>query len=423
MLAFITAPLLVGCHLEYHVSMTPNGDTLDREVVVSSDIESLELERLQRAMGPHTPLHRNGDPGQQPPRLIFNDHVSGSDWPDGFGGTGAWTIHTSPLGTADCFLECLGGDVSAVDDILALQRGIDAVVKRVRRQLRTELAGDPMLPRMLRLLNDRVHPDAADAAVLGWALLFSSHMLPDAETTGIGPGRDRMQAYIKARMSSAAVAFLWQRGWVTTSEAQLAAMAEDPSDLDGPRIAARALDLDMDGDWEGQLEHIEDLIKNAFPEKFEDELLAAFTSAVGNRTRLAVAWSATSAILTSREVTVRLKSPEQPTTTNGTWSKESGQVEWSLDTAPLAVGLTAPPLCWSATWARPDEEAQRRILGQVCIDGDDLVAFATRWSAASSDQQQSIRHILKSFSTARSGTNIKVEADDVRAECRQVFTH
>ncbi len=416
-LAVTSTLLLAACHLSYEVTMTPSGDTLQRDVSVSSDIAPEELEALRHSMGAH---HDAGSEGPDP-RLLFSGDVSGPGWPDGFGGRGNWTIHESPLGTATCFLECLGGDVRAVDDILALQKGIDAVIKRLRRELRTALSGDPMLPRMLRLLDNRIHPDAADAALLGWALLFSSHMLPDTATTGDGPGRQRMQRHIERRMSSAAVAFLWQRHWLTADEA-IIAMA-DPDQLDDlfPRIAARALDLDLSGDYEAHLKAIGERFTEAFPEDFDDELASAFTSAVGNRTRLAVAWAATSSILTNREVTVRMHSPEEPAMTNGTWSADTNSVQWTLDTAPIAVGLTAPPLCWSASWAHPNQARQLQLLGHVGIDGTDLVDFAVRWSAATADQQESVRHILESFETARSGTDIKVQTTDIMAECRRVF--
>ncbi|MDP7029916.1 MAG: hypothetical protein QF733_06820 [Phycisphaerales bacterium] len=411
--------VLTGCQLDYDVTMTISGDVLHRDVAVSSDIEDVELDAIRHAMGPHyAPRSRRGsDPGLTPPRYLFASDVSGAGWPDGFGGQGLWTTHASPLGTASCFMECLGGDVTAVDDVLALQKGIDAIVNRIRRHLRTELADDPLLPDMLRLLNDRIHSDAADAAMLGWALVFSSQMLPGEDVTGGGPGDDRLKSYFQERLLSAALAFLWQRGWLTADEATMAALDPDSIEAGLPRIAARALGLRMTGDWNAQVRALGSRLEDSFPEGFSDELQATFTAAIGSRPRLAAAWAATSSILTSHEVTVQLKASSRPASTNGIWSQERGVVEWSLDTPPLAVGLTAPPLCWTASWAHPDEAAQQRILGHVCIDGTQLVEFATRWSMATPSQQDEVRDTLESFAAARSGTPLKAEADHVLSEC------
>ncbi len=92
-------------------------------------------------------------------------------------------------------------------------------------------------------------------------------------------------------------------------------------------------------------------------------------------------------------------------------------MEWELETAPLAVGITAPPLCWSATWAKPNATAQDSILGHVGIDGRDLAEFCLLWNMSTPSQHEAVRDVLNSFAKARSGTNIKAEAADLLGEC------
>jgi hypothetical protein len=406
--------LTTGCSLHYDVTLTPDGEQLHRTTVVDVDIEPTEVDALRRQFG--APKHSDTSKNE-PIRLIFSGSHAGPDWADGFGGRGSWTTYESPLGSTQCFLECLGGDVNVLDDLLALQNGIDAIASRIRRALRTELQGDPMLRPAIRLLDKRIAPDVRDAAVLGWALLFSSKVLPGKDLTGTGPGRSRLLNHVEKKLQEAAIAFLWQRNWLTASEASLLATGQaDINDL-GERILARALGLD--GEWKPRLLDFQERIDAIFTDDFNAELTQAFIKAVGPHTRLAVAWAATSAILTSRTVTISLTSATPPTTTNGHW--QDGVIEWELDSAPFAAGLTAPPLCWAATWATPDESAQARVLGHTDLEANDLVEFTLLWTDASKAQRSDATDIIESFAKARRGTEIRASGTDLLAECRRVL--
>ncbi|MDG1838095.1 MAG: hypothetical protein P8I91_04755 [Phycisphaerales bacterium] len=418
----LLAPLLASlsltaCSLHYDVTLIPEGDQLHRSTSVSPELEPAELAELRHTFGQPT---NRGDANSnnqkaEPIRLHFFGSHAGPDWTDGFGGRGSWKTYDSPLGSTRCFLECLGGDTSALDDMLALQNGIDAVAADIGKELRTHLQGDPMLRPAIRLLNKRITPDSRDAAVLGWALMFSSKLLPDKRTTGTGPGRDRLQDHIQSRLQEAVIAFLWQRNWLTASEASLlSAELADPNDV-MQRMVARALDFDMDGPWEQQLEAFMEQLQKIFTDKVNDELTETFINAVGSKTRLAVAWAATTAFLTNRSVAITLKSDSAPTTTNGIWT--NGSILWELDTAPLAVGLTSPPLCWSATWAEPDVLAQQRALGHIGINGEELVAFCLLWSDASDSQRAAATDIIDSYANTIRGTGVQAIAKDMLAEC------
>jgi hypothetical protein len=413
---------LTACHLDYVVELKPDGDRLIRGTKVDAGIEPSEIAALEDAYGQpeSAPPRSRGNDGKQtePAHLVFHGIDSGTGWPDGFGGKGSWATYDSPLGSADCFLECLGGDVNALADMLALQDGIDAVVSRIKTHLRKGLRGNRMLPRILRLIDDRLTPDARDAAVLGWALLFSYKALPEHDVTGDGPGRERLSNFIELRIQEAAVAFLWQRGWITASEAlRLTSPTLDISDLSN-RIIARSLDMDLNSDWMTQLDELEDEVSACFPKDFNDQLKADFANAVDGHPRLAVAWAATSSILTNREVTVGLKAAEKPSITNGDWNSERQSVVWTLDTAPLAIGLTAPPLCWSASWAHPDEAAQNRLLGHVGVDGESLVTLCLMWSEGTDKQRSDALDIIDSFANARRGTDIRVDTAALLGECK-----
>lgn len=423
----LTLSALTACHIDYLVEIKNDGDRLLRRTTVDADLEPGEITALKDAYGqpePDAAHHTSSEGDQHPPtKLLFHGIDSGIGWPDGFGGLGSWNTYESPLGSATCFLECLGGDVTALADMLAIQDGIDAVASRIKRQLREGMKGHRMLPRILRLIDDRLVPDSHDAIVLGWALLFSYKALPGKDLTGGGPGHDRLSGYLESRIQEAVVAFLWQRGWLTAGESSL--LASQAADINSfaKRIVARALDLNMSGDWMEQLEELEDAVSACFTEDFNEVLKADFAKAVDGHPRLAVAWAATSSILTSREVTVRLEAAEKPATTNGEWDSERTFVEWTLDTAPLAVGLTAPPLCWSATWAQPDAAAQQRVLGHVGIEGEALVAFCLAWSEARDDQREAALDIIESFAHARHGTDIKADSASLLGECRRALDY
>ncbi|MDP6478994.1 MAG: hypothetical protein QGI75_03015 [Phycisphaerales bacterium] len=408
--------MLAGCHLDYSVTMTPDGNTLRRETTVSSEIEPHEISELTDAFG--SPEHRTREPERRGGENVLTFHSTGlgDSWPNGFGGRGTWQTIDTPIGTADCFLECLGGDTHIADDLGALHDGIDAVAVLVRRQLKEAFQGHRQLPRMLTLIRQRITPDAKDLAVMAWALVFTRGNHP------FDP-HDRREQHLESIVHAAAVAFLWQREWITASEA--AVLSErDLNDLDEfmPLILARGLGMNMNRDWQEQIHALLAELGHAFPDDFNDRLIAAFTKAVGEHTRLAVAWASTTAFLTSRSVTVRLNADSPPATTNGQWNANLGAVEWELETAPLAVGITAPPLCWSATWATPNSTAQDSILGHVGITGEDLARFCLAWTTSSPQQHDDVREVLNSYARARSGTDIEADAAEMLSECMALMT-
>ena len=411
------ATFLAGCHLDYNVTITPDGSTLHRETTVSSEIEPHEVSELTDAFGsPERSTTEEGTPKAKT-RLTFHGSDSGDGWADGFGGRGSWKIIDTPIGTAHSFLECIGGDTHIAEDLLALQDGIDAVDSLVRRQMRESLQGDKMLPKALNLLRHRIVPDAKDLAVMAWALIFARQALPGEDILGSDPAHGRLGDYLENRLREAAIAFLWQRDWITADEAAL--LTADHGDLEDmvDQVIARALGMKMKGDWREQFEAFQKRFDAAFPKGFDQQLTRTFTKAVGEHTRLAVAWAATTAFLTSREVTVRLKADTEPAITNGSWDKSLSAVQWKLETAPLAVGIIAPPLCWSATWVKPNATAQDSILGQVGIDGEDLAVFCLAWNTCTPDRHEAVRDVLNSFARARSGTEITADATDLLGEC------
>ncbi|MDP6601365.1 MAG: hypothetical protein QGG74_05710 [Phycisphaerales bacterium] len=406
------APLmLAGCHLSYSVTMTPDGNSLRRETTVSSEIEPHEISELTDVFGSPERTTDPDETSSSKTTLTFHGAESGESWANGFGGQGSWRIIDTPIGTARCFVECLGGETHIADDLMAVQGGIDAVEAFVRRRLRTSLTGHRLMPKMLTLIRDRIAPDARDLVVMGWAMVFAHASLPPE-------ARSAATRDLESRLHEAAIAFLWQRDWITSTEAA-AFIGEDfqAIELVFPKILARALGMNMHRDWQEQMMTLVKELGEVIPEDINEQLIEVFTEAVGEHTQLAVAWAATTAFLTSRKVTVRLNADSPPATTNGQWNANLGAVEWQLDSAPLAVGITAPPLCWSATWATPNSTAQDSILGHVGITGEDLSRFCLAWSLSSPQQHDDVRDVLNSYARARSGTDIEADAPELLREC------
>ncbi len=411
---------LAGCTLDYNITMTPDGGTLHRETTVSSEIEPLEISELTDAFGSPTQSKSPQGVNSSKTTLTFQGDGLGHDWGNGFGGRGNWEMIDSPIGTAHCFLECLGGDTHIADDLLALQDGIDAVDSLIRRQLREAFQGDKLLPKMLTLLRQRIVPDAKDLGMMAWALMFAQQALPPESRKG--GDSNRMQEELEERVREGAIAFLWQREWITTDEAALLSADPDAMNDLANKILARALGMDMKGDWHSRFSAFQEQFDDAFPKDFDKEIIRAFTKAVGEHSRLAVAWAATTQFFTSRDVNFRLNADSKPAMTNGRWNQSLKAVEWELSTAPLAVGITAPPLCWSAIWAEPNATAQDSILGHVGVKGEDLAKFCLAWNTSGPKQRKAVQDVLNSFARARSGADeIKPEAADLLGECMRIM--
>ncbi len=410
--------LLTGCSLKYEVDMTPTKDGLSRTTTMPSDAQPAELNTMRQDW-------TQGDAAKETNRqaqIVFSGDTHTRDWDDGFGGLGLWTTYESPLGTTTCFLECLGGNTHVLDDLMALQDGIDAAAQLFIDLLKKSMKGDPLLPAAIRVLNKRAIADVQDAAVMGWALLFGSKMLPGKDIIGNTPGGNRLEDFVEASLEQAIVAFLWQRDWITDAEAVRMCPPWRPSKINHvdsfiARIMARALKMKMTGDWQTQLQTFITNAGDALPEDLDKQLTKAFVKEVGDRPQLQVAWAATIAVLTSRTVNVYLGADSKPTTTNGIWNAAKGRIAWTLDTAPLAVGLTAPPLCWSATWAHPDVDAQHKTLGHVNVTDEMLAEFVLAWNSATPEQQKHAQKVLDSYAHARSGTKIKASGDELVHEC------
>ena len=230
--------LLAGCTLRYDVEMKPQGRSLHRSITVNEEVLDAELESLRAALGPErievgdaheTPPQRFGPadldrmaaaglPGSRA-TLTFSSDTGSGPWSDGFSGLGAWTTYDSPLGTATCFLECIGGDVDLAGDLLHLQTAIDAAVREARLHVQEVLDGHPLRTRLLSLLRNRIHPDARDAVTLAWVMIMGRQMLPSGSAGDDDADRGLLREHADKVLVEASTAFLWQRDWITTNEA------------------------------------------------------------------------------------------------------------------------------------------------------------------------------------------------------------
>lgn len=428
--------LLAGCTLRYDVEMKPQGRSLHRSITVNEEVLDAELESLRAALGPErievgdaheTPPQRFGPadldrmaaaglPGSRA-TLTFSSDTGSGPWSDGFSGLGAWTTYDSPLGTATCFLECIGGDVDLAGDLLHLQTAIDAAVREARLHVQEVLDGHPLRTRLLSLLRNRIHPDARDAVTLAWVMIMGRQMLPSGSAGDDDADRGLLREHADKVLVEASTAFLWQRDWITADEAVELLEGTVHHEMVAARAMIRALNLPLDGSGLEQLRSAMQLMQNADYRELKERLAQTVLSELESNPRLAVALSSSLALLTNRQVQIRLQADRKPISTNGQWHSASQQVRWALTSAPMAAGLTRPPLCWWAFWASPDAVAQDSVLGHVGITEDRLLAFCIAWQQANAQARADVRASLDQFARTRSLADIEVDADVVLDEC------
>jgi len=413
----LTAFLISGCTVRYDLTLRPSGSSVQTEITVDEGLHDEELEVLRRAHG----AHHVDTSDSLSTQFFFADSKTGERWADGFAGQGSWQQYHSPLGSADCFIECLGGDVDLMTDLLLLQDGIEIVFRMLETQIRESLEGHPLKGRIIQVLRDRMLPDARDAAIMLWAKTISEQLLPVEQHSGSDHKLQRLDQHIDGKIHDAVVAFLWQRNWINADESILLVQDRNFLEVILIRAALRALNLPMNEKSFTLLGEAWTQFKDSTPRDFGEVLADTVMHEMAQRPRLAVALASSLELFTTREVDVRLEMRQRPSQTNGRWNASTKQVVWSLDSAPMSSGLTTPPLCWWATWAYPNAAAQENTFGHVALTGTDLIAFCLAWNTASESARNEAAKIIDRFANTRHGTDLEIDPEIVVRDCMELL--
>lgn len=385
--------IVVGCSVDYDITMKPVDGGLKRTTTVRGSVATFETDSLTDVYGERKMLP---DPKRRWGRKSVSTWygVMDNEWDDGFGGLGSWTEITSPLGSVKIFMETFGGDASVAENIEAILLAIEVAEVALQERLADILIDDPWLPKVQTLLHNRILPDTKDLALM---VMGNSAYFRDDETFD-GVARDPNYDQIKFLAS-----FLWQRGWITSDKAAMYTVPFYYEEFDGNYeamiIIGRALGLDMSTPEDAQkISLLVDKLAPMFSEEFGSTILKNIEESVtdygGDFSRLYVTSNCFLRFIGyDYKLVARIESETKPTTTNGQWDNQTNTVTFTLDSIPQGAGYFMPTVLWQAIWEFPNTDYQKEIFGQKILL-DELLSFNIAWRQATEDAKNEVNTFL-----------------------------
>ncbi len=385
--------IVVGCKVDYDITMKPVDGGLKRTTTVRGSIGTFETDSLTNVYGEQKTIpdtkRRVGSKGVS----VWNGVVN-NEWDNGIGGLGSWIEIVSPLGSVKIFIETIGGDASVAENIEAILLAIEAAEATVQEHLAYILNDDPLLPKVQTLLRNRILPDTKDLALM---VIGNSAYFQDEDTFD-GVARDPNYDQIKFLAS-----FLWQRGWITSDKAAMYTLPfhyeKFNTDFEAMIIIGRALGLDISKSEDAQkISMLVEKLAPLFSEEFALTLLKNMEESVtdngGDFSRLHLTYDCfLRLILHDYKLVARIESETRPTTTNGQWDNQTNTVTFTLDSIPLSAGYFMPTVLWQAIWESPNTDYQKKIFGQKILL-DELLSFNIAWHQATEDAKSEVNTFL-----------------------------
>jgi len=355
----------VGVRDRVTIVMTPRGDSLERGI------------RIERPQSHEDSLRGVLRPDLEPgmsERLFSVYRVSPdtaatapyaargrfAEIPDDIGTRGHYRHWATPLGEAFFYSERVRGMDDPAGWVERRLASADSLAAGTAEWLRFELLTQPEWPRAATTLEPELRSIARtyaaatlasvgqDSLQLGWLLSFVPEH-PLVALLGIPALEDTADALRYAPYFARARADLARRLGLRSAADQarvLGFLADGPAVLDSYRR------------WTERTPETAALDRDA---------TQRLVRAMGADPRALVGPSL---------VTVELRVPREPLSTNGRWSDSARCVRWVGLCASLADREVSLPLACFAVWSVPDSLAQRRLFGSVVLDDDALFEYA-----------------------------------------------
>ncbi len=396
--------LLAGCdQTVFELSLAPRGGLMHRELSVYTVRETTDEAGTVSRTNVDVPAERLAEfaahypqRAQDPARgVTVLSGAFGPDMPADLG-AGQYVRYESPLGSGAVYLERLGGQLAQAQRVEAVLARADASMDLWVAWLGWELADEPGWRPLRAWLDTDVRRDLKDLALRSYvgADLWVSLGHPPAEHT----------------LLAHAVQLAIERGYVRLPDAPALARAVGQQGLAGllpylQRLLAGRMGVEQGipeslgflasaerarQSWQGFLQahphawrrvqatlwpagaQIRDAEPAAAPQPPDElaDMLAGLLTPGGDLAGFIDG------------LRVRLALPGEPIETNGQWDAQAGAVVWESS----APSEQAWPRVLYAVWAEPDDQAQRRLLGEVRLTGGQLLAYSVWYSSLTADE-------------------------------------
>ena len=405
--------VLVGCERdEYELTITPQGETVERRLTVSRTGGSAFPEDKLKQLGRIYPQHvvetssRNGNTLE---RYVFTGRFKGN-MPNDVGGAGSYAHFDSQMGSAGLYLERFRGNDDVAGVIDARLRSCDRITDLLAGWLKTEFGSYKDFPKIRRFMDEDFRGDLKNMAM--YEVLYGNvdrlqdpkvkpDRPPDTPAGPEPPDTPNASDHRFFRM----LQYLTERDYLRPEDwPQVQQIIHE--DHDGPGFAkavrpllekflARKMGVKDKRIIERTMGWVED--PAALQKSLEDYLrgtkeykkMVADWKAGQERSErkdgqppppmevlgLDAIYSMPSLFpVAAAELQVEFI-PEGPVLkTNGTLDGKTGRVKWD---GYFGVGQhwLLPKLCY-VVWARPDEAFQKGHFGKVVLDGMELVEYA-----------------------------------------------
>jgi len=424
----------ISCDYDaYEIKMTPQGDTMVREVAV---MRATKDQSPQPASGPapSAPATAASAPASQPQvspealarltkaygsegkrvdeKHVFTGRFKGK-MPDDVGNSGTYTVVATEMGTTYVYLERFRGQENPGRNQADMQQAADRVLDLVIGWFESELGKEKDWPALKSYLDRdvrRMHRDLLAFYVVAAADLQSDKVNQElaARAAQYAIEHEMLTPQDLAAILGGPNMPLSERGMKKVLElARQKTAAKLGLEIGKPQPALAFLDWDKAGESFHKYVETTHAFKDFVAETKKKQATQPATGAASQPAEPTVDtfigelvkpilphWGSD----TDDHLTVHLALPREPVSTNGTWEKDKKSVQWQF----ALSGTDTPrwPRIAYAVWVEPDEAFQKKHFGAVVLDGDELRTYCLTRKGMSAEESGKWMEALGNMSPA-----------------------
>ena len=396
------ALVVTGCpHNQYIVQLKPRGNIIERTLVFyredgvntntgAPNYQSFEAAELA-AITSLYPAHGLTHDGK---RYVVRGEFT-NELPDDVGGRGAYSNLTTSLGEAGFYVERFRGN----DDLAGMSerrlKGAERLTDLIVGWSQMELGREPGYDKLRQFLDVDFRRDLKNLSAYCW----DGELAGACKTNAGGEFAVRFGLY------------LFERGYFTIGE--IPGLLRDVSGYDWPallrripRLVARKMGVPETESVPASLAFLADesMMEKSFDKYLagtelyraklkqweEDKKLKPETkrpepSEVADDAAGDMGTFESNLFGQPDHLAVRLSLPSSPVHSNGRWDEALRQVVWETDIEDRTSASHVPFFCY-ASWARADQEYQKKHFGKVVLTGDELTHYCV-WRGSQDKRQ------------------------------------